>query len=86
MAEKDTIEREWLKFAQHFSGMDENTEARRMFYSGAIAVVSMAYVASQGGQDQVRGLFGRLRHEIDAYFAEERRRNELESRRLIMPH
>lgn len=86
MAEANTIERAWQEFASHFPGMAENIEAKRMFYSGAIAVVSMAFRLANESPAEARGLFGKLRREIDAYFEAAHRENEVNASRIIVPH
>lgn len=86
MSEPNTIEREWTDFAQNFPGLVENEQARQMFYSGAIAIVAMAFRVASDSPDQARGLFAKLRREIDAYFVDARRNNELNARRIILPN
>lgn len=86
MAEPNTIEREWLEFASHFPGMAENDECRRMFYSGAIAVVAMAFRIANESPTEARGLFAKLRREIDAYFLAAHRENDVNASRIIVPH
>ena len=86
MSEPSTIEREWTDFAQHFPGLAENEQARQMFYSGAIAIVAMAFRVANESPDNARNLFAKLRREIDSYFVDQRAQMAENARRILLPN
>lgn len=86
MPEPTTIERQWLEFADNFPGLAENDEAKRMFYSGAIAIVATTFRVANENPSAVPALFNRLRREIDDYFEAARRENAMKARRIVVPN